>query len=170
MNETIESILSRRSIRKFTGEPVSKEDIDTLMKCAMAAPSAGNGQPWHFILIDDILILEKIAKVHPHSSMTLESQFAVLVCGDTSNEKYQGYWVQDCAAATQNMLLGVQGLGLGAVWCGIYPKEERVEKVKELLNLPENIMPLSLIAIGQPNEFKSKSDRYRPDRIHKNKW
>jgi len=130
--EILEAIKTRRSIRKFTDKKVSKEDINTLkvskedintlLEAAMQAPSAGNQQPWEFIVIDDRKILDVIPDFHPYSKMLKESPIAILVCGKIDATKYCGYWVQDCSAATQNILLAAHGVGLGAVWLGIYPK------------------------------------------------
>ncbi|HQK53549.1 MAG TPA: nitroreductase family protein, partial [Sedimentibacter sp.] len=101
----MKAILERRSIRKYTGEPVSDEDLRDLLKAAMAAPSAGNGQPWEFIIVNDRQLLTEITKVHPYSAMLLEAPIAIIVCGKLNNERYKGYWVQDCSAATENILI-----------------------------------------------------------------
>ena len=124
--ETLLTILARRSIRRYTGEKVNGEAIQKVLEAGMAAPSAGNQQPWHFIVLDDRTVLDAVPEHHPHSSMIREAPVAILVCGDISAEKHQGYWVQDCAAATQNMLLAVTDLGLGAVWLwGLPPRGPR---------------------------------------------
>lgn len=136
----------------------------------MAAPSAGNQQPWHFIVLDERAVLDAIPEHHPHSSMIREATVAILVCGDVSAEKHRGYWVQDCAAATENMLVAVTALGLGAVWLGVYPREDRVKGLKGLFGLPDHIIPFSLIPIGRPAEEKPSADRYDPSRIHYNRW
>ncbi len=163
-------ILSRRSIRKYTPDPVSDETVKELLKAAMSAPSAGNQQPWHFIVIRDRGTLVKITEIHPHAQMLKEAQVAIVVCGIENAERYPGYWIQDCSAATENILLAAHALGLGAVWLGVYPREERARGVKELLKIPDGIMPLSIISIGYPGEKKEPADRYREDRIHYEKW
>jgi len=168
--ETIEGLFTRRSIRKYTDKDVSDEDIRTILKAAMYAPSAGNQQPWHFIVIRDRAILDKVPEVHPYSKMIQNAPVAILVCGDTSAEKYPGYWVQDCSAATENLLLAAHGLGLGAVWLGVYPRGERVEGISSLFGLPEKILPLALIPIGHPDESKPDPNRYNEGRIHHDKW
>jgi len=169
--ETLETIFKRRSIRKFTGGKISAGDLEKILRAAMAAPSAGNGQPWHFIVIDDQTILDKIAEASPYAGMAKYAGQAVIVCGDTSHEKFGCYWVQDCSAAIQNLLLAVTDLGLGAVWTGIYPREDRLVAYHQLiLGLPENIIPLATIPIGVPAEDPAPQDRYRPDRIHRNQW
>lgn len=141
-----------------------------LLKAAMAAPSAGNQQPWHFIIIQDRNILDEIPKVHPYAQMTSEAPLAILVCGDLRNEKHPGFWVQDCSAATENILIEACELGLGAVWVGVYPNEQRVAALSKLVGLPEKIIPLSLIPVGYPAEHKPPSERYDVAKIHYNKW
>jgi len=168
--DILEAIKTRRSIRKFTDKPVSKDDIDTLLEAAMQAPSAGNQQPWEFIVIDDRKILDAIPKFHPYAEMLKESPIAILVCGKFDATKYCGYWVQDCSAATQNILLSAHGIGLGAVWLGIYPQQERVDGIKDLFGLPGDIYPLSLIALGHPNEKKEPKIRFKKEKIRYNKW
>jgi nitroreductase len=166
----MKEIFQRRSIRKYTGAEVSDGDIEELLRAAMAAPSAGNQQVWEFIVIKDRSVLEEITKMHPYAQMLKEAALALVVCADLKRETHKGYWVIDCSAATENILIEAQYLGLGAVWLGIYPREERVEGLKKLLNLPPDIMPLSAISIGHPAEKKAPSNRYDPSRIHLNKW
>lgn len=170
MMDAIEAILSRRSIRKYTSEPVPSEVVEELLKAAMSAPSAGNEQPWHFVVIDDRQILDEIPKFHPYSEMLKEALVAVLVCGDLKEEKHKGYWIQDCSACTMNMLIAAHAKGLGAVWLGIYPVEERVKGMRRLLGIPEHVVPLSLISIGYPAEKKPPSNRYNASKIHHNHW
>lgn len=164
------AILSRRSIRKYTDQPISEEIIKELLEAAMSAPSAGNEQPWHFIVINDHQLLDAIPKFHPYSHMLKEAPVAILLCGDETLEKFKGYWVQDCSAATENILIAVEEKGLGAVWLGIYPEEERVKGIRELLNIPKHIIPFSLIPVGYPAEDKTPANRYDPARIHYNSW
>ena len=111
----------------------------------MAAPSAGNQQPWHFIVIRDRAVLNAIPGFHPHAGMALHAPVGILVCGDPALEKHPGYWVQDCAAATENLLLAVAAKGLGAVWCGVYPKPERVEGFTRLLGIPAPVTPFAFV-------------------------
>lgn len=164
------SITTRRSIRKYTSEAVPEETVTEILKAAMCAPSAGNEQPWHFIVITDRAILNEIPKVHPYSSMLKGTSVAILVCGDETLEKHKGYWVQDCAAATENMLLMATELGLGSVWLGVYPLEDRVEGMRKLLGIPSHITPFSLLPLGYPAEQKPPADRYNASRVHSNKW
>jgi nitroreductase len=168
--EAMEAILSRRSIRKYTGDRVPEYLITELLKAAMSAPSAGNQQPWHFVVIDDRQVLDEIPNYHPHARMLRDAALAILVCCDIGLETHKGYWVQDCSAATQNILIAAQANGLGSVWLGIYPREERVHGLRNLLGLPEHIIPLSLISIGYPGEQKPPSDRYSVSRVHRNGW
>jgi nitroreductase len=166
----LKEIFERRSIRKYTGKPISDKNIEDLLKAAMASPSAGNQQPWEFIVIKDKEILNEITKVHPYSQCLTEAPLAIAVCADLNKETNKGYWVQDCAAATENILIEAQYLGLGAVWLGIYPREDRVKELRKILNLPEEVIPLSLVSIGHPAEKKEPSNRYNQSRIHINKW
>jgi nitroreductase len=166
----MKAILERRSIRKYTDEPISDQDIKELLQAAMAAPSAGNQQPWEFIVVNDREILNKIPEVHPYSQMLKMAPLAIIVCGNMDKERHEGYWVQDCSAATENILIEAQYKGLGAVWLGVYPRKERIRGLKELFSLPENIIPLSIVSIGHPAESKEPSNRYDQSVIHINKW
>jgi len=168
--DAMQAILSRRSIRKYTSQPVSEATVEELLQAAMAAPSAGNQQPWHYVVIRDRQILTQIPRVHPYSSMVPSAQLAILVCGDLQREKHAGYWVQDCSAATQNLLLAAHAKGLGAVWLGVYPREDRVAGLRKMLELPQHAMPLALIAIGYPAEVKAPAERYDPSRVHQDGW
>ncbi|WP_018248867.1 nitroreductase family protein [Orenia marismortui] len=170
MSQILKVIKKRRSIRKYTDQEVSQKTINQLLEAAMAAPSAGNAQPWEFIIIDQQEIIEQIPKIHPYASMVKEAAKLLLVCANLEEEIYQGFWVQDCSAATQNILLTAAAKDLGAVWLGIYPEEDRVRGLKRLLNLPEHILPFSLIPIGYPAEIKKASERFRTDKIHYNNW
>ena len=168
--DAMEAILSRRSIRRYTDEPVPDELVQQLLKAAMAAPSASNQQPWQFVVIDERRLFSEIMKFHPFSSMLAEAKVSILVCGDLHRESFKGYWIQDCSAATENILIAARALGLGAVWLGIYPREERAQKVQALLKLPDHIVPLGLISMGFPAETKPPSNRFDASRIHRNGW
>ena len=167
--DAVEAILTRRSIRKYTEQPVSDEVLKELLEAAMYAPSASNQQPWCFVVINDRKIMNEIPKYHPYAQMLKEAPVAILVCCD-SDLQLEEYGVQDCSAATQNILLAAHARGLGAVWLGVYPAEPRVTTIKNLLNLPEHTIPISLISIGYPAEQKSQPDRYRADKVHYNQW
>lgn len=166
----MDPILARRSIRKYTDQPVSDEDVAYLLRAAMSAPSAHNEQPWHFIVIRDRRLLAEIPKIHPYAQMVPGAQLAILVCADLALDTRSGFWVQDCAAATENILIAAQSKGLGAVWVGVYPREERVQSFRQLFGIPENVVPFSLIPIGYPAEHKPPSDRFNPSRIHHDRW
>ncbi len=163
-------ILTRRSIRKFKNQSISEDLVKYFLEAAMAAPSATNQQPWQFIVLTDRKLLDQIPTIHPYTKMILETPLAIIVCGDLEKEKAKGFWVQDCSAATQNILLAVHSKGLGAVWCGVYPREDKVKAIQELLKLPETIIPLSIIPIGYPNEEKEPSQRYDKNNVHYNGW
>ena len=168
--DAMEAILTRRSVRKYTSQTVSDDLVKKLLEAAMAAPSAGNEQPWHFVVITDRAALDEIPKFHEYSQMLKEAPAAILVCGDETLEKYQGYWVQDCSAATENLLLAAHALGLGAVWLGVYPIEERVDATRVLLNLPAHVIPFAIIALGYPAEPTGPADRYDSSRVRHNTW
>jgi nitroreductase len=168
--ETMDAILTRRSIRKYLPDPVNRDVIENVIKAGMNAPSAGDEQPWHFVIIDQHDLLEKISEVHPYAKMLKGTPAAVLVCGDQKVPKFKDFWIQDCSAASQNMLLAAHDLGLGAVWIGVYPAEKMVRELRGLLNTPEHVAPFSIIAMGYPAEEKSGRLRYDTSRIHSNSW
>jgi nitroreductase len=168
----LKAIFERRSIRKYTEEPVSDDDLNILLKAAMAAPSAGNRQSWEFIIIRDSEVLNAMIDYHPSGGYNMlgHAPLAIVVCGDAKKEMYESLWIQDCSAATENILIAAQSLGLGAVWLGVHPMEDRIAKIKKLLGLPEKIIPLSVVSVGHPAEKKGPSKRFDKDRIHMNKW
>lgn len=168
--ETLQAIHIRRSIRKYEDKPVSDELLRELLAAAMTAPSAGNEAPWQFIVVRDRELLTRVKDINPHSAMAQTASAAVLVCGDLSLEKYAGFWVQDCSAATQNMLLAATDRGLGAVWTGIYPMQDRVEGFQKLFKLPSHVIPLTLVVVGYPAQKSEAKDRFREDRVHLNTW
>jgi len=136
----------------------------------MFAPSARNTQPWHFIVITDRELLGRIPHIHPYADMCYEISCAILVCGDLNMESLEGYLALNCGAATQNILLAAHDIGLGAVWLGVYPRKERMDPIAELLKIPKNIIPISLVAVGIPEETKEKPERFIEERIHYNVW
>jgi nitroreductase len=166
----LEVIFSRRSVRLYSSKPVSREILHELLRAAMSAPSAGNERPWHFVVLTDRAVLDEIPKFHPYSAMLKRARAAVLVCGDLTLERHRGYWVLDCAAATENLLLAAHALGLGGVWCGVYPTEDRVQNFRRLLKLPDHIVPFSLVALGFPAEVKETPDRFDASRVRENTW
>jgi nitroreductase len=168
--DTLDAIRTRRSIRKYCDRPVPDEMVQTLLAAAMQAPSARNQQPWHFVVIDERQTLAAIPTLMPNAAMAADAPLAILVCADLALEKSEGYWVVDCSAAVQNMLLAAHALGLGAVWCGVYPRQPRMEGLRRLIGLPENIMAHSLVVVGCPGEQVPPEDRYRPERVRRNRW
>ncbi|UCD43939.1 MAG: nitroreductase family protein [Candidatus Bathyarchaeota archaeon] len=164
----IETIFSRRSIRKYTQKSVSDEDIKTLLEAAMAAPSASNRKPWHFAVTTEREKLDRLAEAHQYAKMLFEAPLCISVCGDEGVSSR--FWVQDCSAATENILLAATALGLGAVWIGVHPSENRVSDVKEILGIPEGVTPLNLISIGHPAEEKESRTQYEESRVHREKW
>ena len=168
--ETLKAIFTRRSIRKYSGGTVTDEQLEVLLRAAMHAPSARNKQPWHFVVITDKDILYKLGGTHPYGKMLMDAGAAIVTCGDKTIEEMDSYLLQNCSAATQNMLLAAHDLGLGAVWLGLHPREDRLAAVKEILNLPDHILPVSMISIGAPDEARENPDRYLVDRIHINQW
>ena len=167
-HSAIDNILNRKSIRNFSNKKVEQEKINLILKSAMAAPSAMNKQPWEIVVVTDNKKLEQIAKYIPNASYSKASQLTIIVCGNTDiSEKF---WLQDCCAMTENILLAVEGLGLGAVWCAVYPFEDKVEKVKELFNLPKNIIPLNVIPIGYSAIKEKPKQKYDSKKIHTNNW
>jgi nitroreductase len=164
----INTIFARRSIRKYTSERISDKDLTTLLEAAMAAPSASNRTPWHFIVITDRGTLDELATVHPYGSMLSDAPLGIAVCGDTQISSH--YWVQDCSAATENLLLAATALGLGAVWLGVYPREERVDAIRKVLRIPEHIVPLNVVSIGHPAEEKDPRTQYKESRVHHEYW
>ena len=163
-------IRKRRSIRQYTDQKVPDEIIKKLLEAAMCAPSAGNQQPWQFIVATEKELLKKISATHVNASMVERASIAILVCGDLNCETHKGYWMIDCAAATENILLEVVDNNLGAVWVGIYPREGRVKYLKNLFKLPENIVPFAIIAIGYPAEQKEPNNKFDEARVHYNRW
>ncbi|MDY7079515.1 MAG: nitroreductase family protein [Chloroflexota bacterium] len=166
--EFIQTIFARRSIRKYTDEPVSEADVKTLLEAAMAAPSASNRKPWQFFVVTERQVLDALAEAHPHGKMLFQATLCISVCGDLT--QMERYWVQDCSAATENLLLAATALGLGAVWLGVYPREERVTAVSQVLGLPETITPLNLVSIGHPAEEKKPRTQYDEARVHRERW
>ena len=163
-------VFSRRSIRKYTAEAVSDADVERLLRAAMAAPSAGNQQPWCFVVVREREPLRAITGFHGYAAMLPEAPVAVVVCAALQGLKWQEMWNQDCAAATENILIEAEILGLGAVWVGIHPSEERERGVRAVLGIPGHIVPFAIVAVGHPAERKEPSDRYDPGRVHFERW
>lgn len=167
---TLEAISTRRSIRKFKDGPIPPEDVKEILAAAMMAPSAGNAQPWQFVVVTDKNKLTRLKDINPHAAMAAQAPMGILVCGDLSLEKFPGYWVQDCSAAIQNMLLAAHAKGLGAVWAGIHPIAERVLGFKKMFGLPEPVIPLGFIVMGYPDQEMESKPRYKKERVHHETW
>lgn len=167
----IENIMTRTSVRDYTDAPISEATIDTLLRAGMAAPTARNRQPWKFLVVTERASLDSLAQ--GNWKPAAKAQAAIIICGDLTNPlegEGRDYWVQDCSAATENILLAAHAVGLGAVWCGCYPVSERVSLVKNLFGMPDEIIPLSLVMLGYPNGEQTPKDKYKADNIHYNKW
>ena len=168
--DALEALMTRRSVRAYTGDPVSHELALKILAAGMQAPSANNQQPWHFVVLRRRDRLDALAQVLPFGKMLVQAPLGIVVCADVERQPRAGYWAQDCAAATQNILLACHALGLGAVWIGVYPRDERVTALHGLLSLPATVTPLCAIAIGWPAERPAPIDRFRPERIHEEQW
>lgn len=172
-NPAIENIMTRTSVRAYSERPLAKETLDTLLQAAMAAPTAVNLQPWRIVVVTDGALRDSIAGSIQSMAMARGAQASIVLCGDLESTlpgDGRDYWVQDVSAASENLLLAANAVGLGAVWCGIYPIPERVAFFQNLLELPENIVPLSCINVGYPQAPASPKDKWDPDKIHYNKY
>ena len=166
----INNIMTRTSIRQYTNEPVSKADIETMLRAGMAAPTAVNRQPWHFVAVTD---KEKLAELAGRRGMIQQAGVAIVVCGNMDKAMQgpaQAFLIQDCSAATENILLAANALGLGAVWTGCYPMEDRVAEVSKVLKMPKTIVPLCVIAIGHPAEQPTPKDKWKPENVSYNEF
>lgn len=166
----LDAISTRRSIRRYTDEPVAQEQIETLLRAAMSAPSAGNQQPWRFVVVTDSKQLERLSTATQYAQPMGRAKLGLVVCGDTRDNKHPGYWVQDCSAAIENLLLAAHAIGLGGVWIGVHPHEERVTNVRSICAVPEGVVPLAMVALGVPAEAKPQPDRYEPSYVHRDMW
>jgi nitroreductase len=167
MDKRLSMIFARRSIRAYTDEPVSDQDIRSLLEAGMAAPSGSNRKPWHFVVVRDRETLQALARAHPFGKMMSHAAVGIAVCGDPG---ISDWWVQDCTAATENILIAVAGLGLGGVWLGCHGRPEREQAVRDVLGIPQRIGVLSLLSIGHPAEQKEARTQYDPARLHENRW
>lgn len=170
---TIDDIMTRTSVRAYSNRIVSPETVDTLLRAAMAAPTAGNKQPWRFVVVDDRSILSAISENFHTMKMAKDAALAVIMCGDltaTFDGDGKDFWIEDVSAASENLLLAAHAVGLGAVWCGIYPEPSRVEQFSRMLDLPEIIVPMACICIGYPAGPTTPKDKWKPEYIHYNTW
>ena len=168
----LDVIMTRTSVRAYRDCPVGADTLELLLRAAMAAPSAVNRQPWAFVVVDDRELLRKFSEALPFAKMAAEAPLAVVVCGDLSrNPGASGeWWVMDASAASENLLLAAHAMGLGAVWTGIYPREERVRAVREILGLPAHVVPLNLVPVGYPADNPVPKQKWNPANIRHNGW
>lgn len=165
--DAIENIMARKSVRKYLEKKVEDEKISTLLKAGMAAPTGKDTRPWEFVVVTDRTVLDSMAAALPYAKMLKEAPLAIVVCGDTTKSSY---WYIDCSAATENILLAAEALGLGAVWTAAYPYEDRMNVVAQNTGLPEHIRPLCVIPVGYPAMPHSPKNKYDESKIHQNKW
>lgn len=166
-----DNILTRTSIRQYTAEIVSRSAVDSLLYAGMAAPTAANKQPWCFVVLDRRDLLDSVATMAPGWRPVGRAPLAIVVCGDlakTLDGEGADYWIQDCSAVSENILLAAHAMGLGAVWCGVYPVKERTEALSSFLGLPSAVVPLSLIVIGHPAENPEPKDKFDSTAIYYN--
>jgi nitroreductase/flavin reductase (DIM6/NTAB) family NADH-FMN oxidoreductase RutF len=169
----LDNIMTRTSVRAYQDRPIEDEKVEKMLQAAMAAPTAANKQPWKFIIIKDKNTLKTIADHFHTMTMAAQAPMAIVVCGDMSltlDRDGRDYWIEDTSAATENLLLAAHSMGLGAVWCGIYPQMERVKYLSELLKLPEDIVPLNVIPVGYPAEDPAPKDKWKPESVHYESW
>jgi nitroreductase len=166
----LETIRTRRSVREYTDRTVPGEAVRELLAAAMSAPSAANEQPWHFIVIDDPRIISHLPAISPYADRPSCAPVAILVCADLHLRRTPDFWVQGCAAATENLLLAAHAMGLGAVWTGVYPIDDRMLGYRNLFSIPDHVVPFALVTIGHPASQSPPGDRYREDRVHHNRW
>ena len=172
-NGMLETIMTRTSIRQYTDQPVEKEKIEAMLRAGMAAPTAVNAQPWHFVVVSDKAKLSELAAANPRAGMLKSAPLAIVVCGDMTKAmegKGRQFWIQDCSAATENILLAAHAQGLGAVWTALYPMEERIQPVSEALKLPDTLIPLCTVVIGYPAEQPEPKDKWKPENVSYNEY
>jgi len=168
----LDFIFGRRSIRVFTHEVVSEEAVNILLQAAMAAPSAAAKDPWRFVVVRNPLVLQAIADALPNGKMIATASVGIIVCGDleAAHDRQLSYLLQDCSAAMQNLLLAAHVLGLGACWLGIHPREDRIERLRQALALPANVIPIGGAAVGYPGEDKESRTRFNEQHVHRDRW
>ena len=172
-NGMLETIMTRTSIRQYMDQPVEKEKIEAMLRAGMAAPTAVNAQPWHFVVVSDKAKLGELAAANPRAGMLKSAPLAIVVCGDMTKAmegKGRQFWIQDCSAATENILLAAHAQGLGAVWTALYPMEERIQPVSEALKLPDTLIPLCTVVIGYPAEQPEPKDKWKPENVSYNEY
>lgn len=168
-NPVLQAIEQRISVRKFTDQPVTDEQVRLLLTAAFCAPSACNRRPWEFVVVRDREMLAKFAARFRFQKMMTQAALAIVVCEDRERAIDHDLSVNDCSAAVQNILLAAHSMGLGACWCGLRP-DGVARRTAEWLEMPENILPIATIAIGWPDESREQKDRYEPERVHFDRW
>lgn len=167
----LNEIYYRTSVRSYTDQPVEREKIHAMLQAAMSAPSSGNERPWHFVVLERPEDFLPIKKISPHVEMLNQAKFVILICADTTQKKYRfDFWPQDCSAATENLLLEAKHQGLGAVWCGIYPDEEKIAALRALYGLPDYVEVLAVVPVGYPAHERPVKDRFKAERVHIGTW
>lgn len=167
----LDNIATRTSIRDYEARPVEKEKIEKMLRAAMAAPTAMNKQPWHFVVVDQRNVLDALAGTNPYAKMLKKAPLAIVVCGNTDKMIEGGgrdFWIQDASAATENLLLAAHAMGLGAVWTGAYPSEERCISISKVLSLSDNLIPLNMIVVGYPAEHPQPKQKFKEENISYN--
>ncbi len=168
--EALEAIMTRKSVREFGYQPMPEDTLKKLLAAGMQAPSGRKGMPWHFVVVSDRGALSRVKEFHPHAAMAADASVGILVCADTTNKKSKEYFAQDCAAATENILLAAHALGMGGVWTGVYPNEQRMESFRKMLDIPAHIAPVSFAVIGFSKKKEIAEPRYDGERVHNEKW
>jgi nitroreductase len=168
--DCLEAISTRRSVRKFTDAGVTDAEVETLLRAAMAAPSAGNQQIWRFVVVHDAETRARLAAATPYGAPMGRGTLGIVVLADTEAETFPGNWANDCAAATENLLLAAHATGLGACWLGVYPEGEREKAVGEILGVSGGLRPYCMIAIGHPEAPGPEVDRYKPEKVRVDRW
>lgn len=171
-NAAYDCIMTRASCRSFSDRRPDEAQIDSLLRAGMAAPTARNQQAWQLVVVTDRDILDSIAGGAGYMKMAAEAPMAIVACGDlaAAHDKAERYWTQDLSAVTENILLAAHSMGLGAVWCGVYPADDRVQHLSKLLELPDSIVPLSFIPIGYPKTPLTPKQKFDTDKVHYNGW
>ncbi|HOF04378.1 MAG TPA: nitroreductase family protein [Syntrophales bacterium] len=172
MKDALAVILSRKSVRNYTGEPVKEEDIEKIVMAGMAAPSAVNMQPWSFVVVTERKILDELAAGLPYAKMLGGAGAAIIVCTEPEKayERSRDMAIIDASLAGENILLAIEALGLGGVWTAAYPYADRMKHVKKVLNIPEEVIPLNVIPIGVPTGKDKAKDKYKKEKIHRERW
>jgi nitroreductase len=170
--DALQAIFQRKSVRNFTGEKVSHEKLELLLRAAMAAPSAVNMQPWEFILITNEETLQALADNLPYAKMMTKAAACIIVCAipELAHRKLKDYAIIDCSCASENILIAAEALELGGVWTALYPNVDRIEFVRKLLGIPKDVIPLNAIAIGIPTGEDQPKDKFKPNKIHYERW